>query len=281
MRDAMQRHAQELAAANARFDRLLASQPVQQPQQQRSAAPQTPDPVLDPDGYGQYLRAQNEQFYAIKRTEETFAEQHETLGKEFEAAYIELQKLNPENPADRAIGNRIYTSPNPGKALMRWHREQAALREMGGDPAAYRTRLRDELINDPDVVKAVLARVREQGDSGRPGAPRNVTRLPPSLNRARGGASGKEVLTAADNTDEAVFDYAMNGRLRMTRGRWSKPQRPPPLVHKTTSYSSFAGRLPANTSARPSTAPTWARPSTRSSVRSPSSSAAASRSTSR
>src|SRR5262249_27113777 len=127
MRDAMQRHAQELAAANARFDRLLASQPVQQPQQQRSAAPQTPDPVLDPDGYGQYLRAQNEQFYAIKRTEETFAEQHETLGKEFEAAYIELQKLNPENPADRAIGNRIYTSPNPGKALMRWHREQAAL----------------------------------------------------------------------------------------------------------------------------------------------------------
>jgi len=206
-RAADERYRADLAARDAQF-RLLQSQ--QQPPEQ-PAAPLKPDPVLDPEGYERYMMAALEQRYTVRRIEETFAAQHEALGKDFETAYVELQKLNPNNPVDKATGHRIYTSPDPGKALMKWHREQTALREMGGDPAAYRQRLRDELVNDPDMVKAVLARLREQGEEGRPGAPRNITRLPPSLARARGGSSAKEVLSAADNTDEAVFDYAMNG----------------------------------------------------------------------
>jgi hypothetical protein len=203
---------EEIAAANARIDRILAQQQPQQ-QQPPPPAPAKPDPVLDPDGYERYVVAQMEQRYTMRRIEETFQETHETVGKEFEAAYESLRKLDANNPVDRAIGNRIYTSPNPGKALMRWHREQTMLQEMGSDPAAYRQKLRDELLNDPDMVKAVLARVREQrdGNGQQPGAPRNVTRLPPSLNRARGGSTSNELLGAADNTDEAIFNYAMNG----------------------------------------------------------------------
>jgi len=200
----------EIAAINARFDRLLNAQQPQQ-RQEPPPAPAKPDPVLDPEGYERYVVAQMEQRYTLRRIEETFAETHEALGKDFEAAYMGLQKLDPNNPVDKAIGNRIYTAPNPGKALMRWHREQSLLREVGNDPAAYRQKLRDELLDDPDMVKAVLARVREQSEGGQPGAPRNITRLPPSLNRARGGSSAKEILGAADNTDAAVFDYAMNG----------------------------------------------------------------------
>jgi hypothetical protein len=201
---------EEIAAERARFDRLLSAQPQQR--HEPPPAPAKPDPVLDPDGYERYVVAQAEQRYTMRRIEETFAETHEALGKEFEAAYVNLQRLNPNNPVDQAIGNRIYTAPNPAKALMRWHREQTLLQEMGNDPAAYRQKMRDEFLNDPDMVKAVLTRVREQRDGGPQGAPRNVTRLPPSLNRARGGSSANELLGAADNEDGAIFDYAMNGR---------------------------------------------------------------------
>lgn len=201
----------EIAAANARLDRLMAMQEQARPRETPPPPPPKPDPVLDPEGYERYVVAAAEQRMTMLNIERSFAEAHETLGKEFEVAYSELQKLNPNNPVDKALGNRIYTAPNPAKAMMRWHREQTALREMGGDPAAYRQKMRDELVNDPEMVKAVLARMREQNESGEPGRPRNITRLPPSLNRARGGSSDR-VLGAADNTDEAVFDYAMNGR---------------------------------------------------------------------
>jgi hypothetical protein len=202
---------EEIAAERARIDRLLLQPPQQQqPQQVR---PPEPDPVLDPDGYRQHLKAEMQQQYTMRRIEETFQETHEELGKEFVDAYESLRKLDATNPVDQAIGNRIYTSYNPGKALMKWHREQTLIREVGNDPAAYRQKLRDELLNDPDMVKAVLARVREQrdGNGQQPGAPRNITRLPPSLNRARGGSTSNELLGAADNTDEAIFNYAMNG----------------------------------------------------------------------
>jgi hypothetical protein len=201
---------EEIAAINARFDRLLAAQQPQQ-QQQPPPAPAKPDPVLDPDGYERYVVAQMEQRYTMRRIEETFQETHEAVGQEFVAAYEGLRKLDPNNPVDRAIGNRIYTSPNPGKSLMRWHREQTILREIGNDVAGYEQRQREKFLNDPDMVNKAVARWREQRDGGPQGAPRNITRLPPSLNRARGGSTSNELLGAADNTDEAIFNYAMNG----------------------------------------------------------------------
>lgn len=202
---------EEIAAANARLDRLMAMQEQARPQPPPPPPPPKPDPVLDPEGYERYVVAQAEQRMTMLNIERSFAEAHETLGKEFEDAYSALQKLNPNNPVDKATGNRIYTAPDPAKAMMRWHREQTALREMGGDPAKYRQKIRDELLDDPEMAKAVFARWREQNQGGDPGRPRNITRLPPSLNRARGGSSDR-MLGAADNTDAAVFDYAMNGR---------------------------------------------------------------------
>jgi len=199
---------EEFAAERARIDRLLSQQPQQQPPPQQAPKP---DPVLDPDGYERYVVAQMEQRYTMRRIEETFQETHETLGQEFVDAYETLRRLDPNNPVDKAIGNRIYTSHNPGKALMKWHREQTILREIGNDPVAYKQRQREEFLNDPDMVNQAVARWREQRDGGPQGAPRNITRLPPSLNRARGGTSARETYSSSDNSDEAMMHYAMNG----------------------------------------------------------------------
>lgn len=195
----------QIANLNGQISTLTRVAPRQQ--QQEVQAPERPDPIVDPDGYAQYVRSEVEAGIISRNVEETFRDAHEEHGNKFEAAYQALTSLDRNSPADRALVQRISKSANPGRALMRWHTQQEAVREIG-DPASYRDRVRKEMLEDAEVEKAVLARVRERTNQGGQRRPNNITRLP-SLNSS-GSGSGRQSRNASDDddSDAAVAAYA-------------------------------------------------------------------------
>lgn len=178
-------------------------------QEEQRAAPERPDPIVDPDGYAQFVRSEVEAGIISRNVEETFRDAHEEHGNKFEAAYQALTSLDRNSPADRLLVQRISKSANPGRALMKWHTQQEAVREIG-DPASYKDRLRKELLDDPEFEKAVVARVRERqnGGNNQQRRPNNITRLP-SLNSS-GSGSGRQQRSASDDddSDAAVAAFA-------------------------------------------------------------------------
>jgi hypothetical protein len=80
---------------------------------------------------------------------------------------------------------------------------------MGLDDAAIQ-KMRDELLKDPEFLKAAIETVRngngqQQGQQGQ--RPNNVTRLPPSLSRTAGSSANADPIDT-DDSDRAIFDYA-------------------------------------------------------------------------
>lgn len=180
----------------------------------KSEAEEEPDVFADPQGFKQSIISAADKKYVLRRVEETFGDAHETHGKEFEAAYGALTKLDTTSPTDRALVQRISNAPNPGKALMRWHREQVVVREIG-DPTTYEARTRDRLLKDPETRKQLLKELRAEAegrlddDDGEDRKP--VRRNLPSLNSGARGGSGRGRQADPglyDDSDEAVFDHA-------------------------------------------------------------------------
>lgn len=170
----------------------------------KSTLPEEPDIFADPDGFKQSIKAELKREHTLQRVEETFADAHEAHGKEFEAAYGALTALDRANPTDRALVQRISTSPNPGKALMKWHRSEAAVREIG-DPAAFKERVRKELRDE------LLEELREEAEGNPEPGERRTRRNPPSLNSGARGSSGRGRAADPglyDDSEESVFDHA-------------------------------------------------------------------------
>lgn len=155
----------------------------QQPGQQQ--APQKPDMFADPEGYEQWLRNDIEQKTSERRINGSFQDAADEHGERFQTAFQTL--VASRDP--QLVGN-IVNSHNPGRTLMAWHDRQVLLSEIGSDPAAYKERVRQELLRDPEVRRQTLSGMRNdalRGDGD--GGPRTRTRLPPSLSSATGGAS--------------------------------------------------------------------------------------------
>jgi hypothetical protein len=108
---------------------------------------------------------------------------------------------------------RIWSSPNPGRALMNWHNQVKTLAEVGDNPAAYRAKIetetREKLVNDPDFIKGIMDKLREDAEGGDGKKPRVIFRNPPSANSARGGGMGQlQDRRPLDGSDAGVFASA-------------------------------------------------------------------------
>lgn len=161
---------------------------MRQPPQQRPEPVKPPDLIENPEGYADYLQQQVEHRYRKARIDETFEDARDANPEGFEKAWDSLLRANPN------IRNEIIAAPNPGKALMRWHQREAALSEIGPDLGSYRKRIEDQALEramaDPDFRQKVIDAAR--GEAGLPAnRPNNVTKLPPSLNRATGARSNE------------------------------------------------------------------------------------------
>lgn len=201
----------------------VGGQQQQAPQKQAGEVKSDPRPDMfaDPDGY----EAWNERRIArveqsvtqrieAQRVEMSMQYAHEKHGEAFDEAYKAITSLDRNNPRDRQIVQQIWSSPNPGKALMSWHNQVKTLREVGDDPTKYRekvaTETRDQLLNDPEFLKQVMEKLRGDAEGTGDGKkPRTVVRLPPSANSARGGGMGQlPDRRPQDNSEAAVFASA-------------------------------------------------------------------------
>lgn len=180
-----------------------------------------PDIFEDPKGYAEYLQkgfqteiAKRDKQIADARVETSMAIAHKFHKDTFEKAWEAVNKINVNDPDGRATVQRIYAAPDPGEALVAWHKRNQTLAEVGDDPTAYRERVaretREALLKDPEFRKQLLADMRGEAAHGEDGLPRTTTRLPRSLARAPGSNVGAVRVdpNADDGSPQAIANSA-------------------------------------------------------------------------
>lgn len=167
--------AEQNTAWERRFEQLI--QTVRpQPQQEK---PPAPDFWENPDAYltqkltpvQQQMQQQREEFSLMMANEKYGAEA-------VQEAYRAIASEVEANPAARAHVQAIMQTPHPYGALVDWHRKRQAAAEIGDDPAAYRERLKAELLAEmqgaapaaatPPVMPSNLAGARNVGSRSGP-----------------------------------------------------------------------------------------------------------------
>jgi hypothetical protein len=155
-----------------------------------------PDPLLDPEGYTAFVKDEIRQELLAERREASLAQAHKTHGKDFEEAYSAAQKH-----IDPALKARMQQSRDPGETLIEWHRELKTRAEVGNDLTAYKTKLREEALKDPEFRKAAMEAWRDAATPTVNGRPR--IDLAPTLS----GASRANALLKSENqTDPSDRD---------------------------------------------------------------------------
>lgn len=120
-------------------------------------------------------------------------------------AMTELERQMQMNPAARFEHQRIMASDHPYGELVAWHKRQAALKEVGDDPNAYKARILEEAKKDPAFVASIVEAARAQAQQPAANGTRSPTavNLPPSLNRTTG--SGGQAPSGAPKSDAEIF----------------------------------------------------------------------------
>jgi len=117
----------------------------------KTEAPARPDPLLDPEGYTKAIRDEIREELLNERRENSLAQAHRTYKGEFEEAYAAAQKH-----IDPVLKARMQQSRDPGETLMEWHREMKTRAEVGSDLTAYKAKLREEALKDPEFRKQAM-----------------------------------------------------------------------------------------------------------------------------
>jgi hypothetical protein len=215
-RDEARRANDDLTRRLGDFERQLTELRNPPRQQRQEEQPADPDPYADPTGFRDA---------GVKRAVDPIAKQledqrlatsemlardkfgDETVDQAF-TALDEAMRTNPQ--ANRFDHQRIMAARHPYAELVKWHKAQLATKEIGGDPAAYREKLRKELMADPEFVKEVIAAQGERdGDepAQRGGKGRSTTiELPPSLN-GRGGTGGNSGRASPENPRDLLNSF--------------------------------------------------------------------------
>lgn len=219
--DRAEQQAREAQAAALQMQRNLEA--MQRQIQQIQNPPKKPDPIdlFGDNGPEQFLGTVEERFAAQQATfqrelrnvrlENNFAMTHQLNPDVFPQAYQAFEQA--VKSGDQVVGARVFQSPNPGAAMIAWHKEQSAIKEIGGDPASYVQRKLDEALKDPAFLAKALEAAKATA-SGQPvvsttpaqsqARPNTVTQLPPSLRSVPGAASQSSGLESL--SDEELFN---------------------------------------------------------------------------
>ena len=157
------------------------------------------DPLLDPDGFTRKLTTEFSQRLAEVQLNNNLALAHVRHGEKFEKAYSAL--IAQAQAGNRQLVPHLTSQANPGEAIVKWYSDQETLREVGGDPASYKTKLLEEALKDPTyLAKAIEAAKASAGQQ----RSNNITKLPPSLSRTTGSSN--------DHDDEVMGVEALLAR---------------------------------------------------------------------
>jgi hypothetical protein len=213
--------AEKLDLALREIDNLKRAPRIEPRAAEPPKAETIPDIFEDPKGFTEHLQKgfqtelnKRDTQLANQRVETSMAIAHAFHKDTFEKAFESINKLSPNNPDDRVVVQRIYSSPNPGEALVSWHKRNETFARVGDDPAKFeeniRNQTREALMKDPEFIKQIVAAARGEAARGDNGQARTVTRLPKSLSGASGSNLGAERGDPHqyDDTDQAVAESA-------------------------------------------------------------------------
>jgi len=199
---------EERAALRAQVQQLM--QHVQQRERQQQPPPELPDFIEQPQAFAQAIQESARQEIERFRAEMEQREIHRSLqradqthGEEFREAYIAFNA--PELRGDVRLLEQVRNAYDQGEAILAWHRQQKALREIGPDPKAYRQKLKAELLADPEFRREYGETLRSQATT----RPSSVTSLP-NLARAPGSAGNSH--DDWPTTDAEIFADAARRR---------------------------------------------------------------------
>ena len=216
--------AKQTETLNAKFDGVLAALQRQQTPAAQIVPPKAdepPDLFEDPKAFADFITKgfqselqKRDKEMQDMRVETSMQVAHARHGDSFAKAFDAVKTLDPRNPDDQTAVRRIYAAPNPGEALVQWHKRNEVLREVGNDPAKYResvaAQTREALMKDPEFRRQLLEDLRADAETGDHGQPRTLTRLPRSLNGAAGNSRGTDDHMGSDGSERSVFDSAFN-----------------------------------------------------------------------
>ena len=214
----------ELDAINAKFDGVLAAMRQQQPVQQtapEAKAEEPPDLFEDPKGFAEYMQRgfqtelqRRDRAMEEMRVENSLQIAHSRYGEVFTNAMETVKNLDTQNPENLELRRKIYNSPNPGEALVQWHKRAEVLRQVGDDPVKFREQAaaqeRERLMKDPEFRRQLLEELRADAEAGDNGRARTAVNLPRSLSRVSGGSSHMADRVSMDDSDSAVFGSVFN-----------------------------------------------------------------------
>jgi len=158
-----------------------------------------PDPLIDPKAYREHIQKQVREDLLNERRETSLQSAHGKYGKEFEEAYATAQQK-----VDPALKSLMQSSRDPGETLIKWHREQKLLQEVGSDPNAWREKEAERLLNDPAFLEKAIAKARGEAEQQPSGG---KVKLPPSLSGATRATTRPETLSDDDMSDEALWNH--------------------------------------------------------------------------
>lgn len=205
-----------LADMNAKLDTALKQIETLKPKIEgpKADGEDGPDIFTDPKGFigklTEGIRSEYNQKIADVTAGTSMQIAHYKHGEVFEKAYKELTAL-PVDDTSRQLVQRLYHSPNPGEAIVAWHRQHEASKRIGSDgldkyEERVRAETREKLMQDPEFRKQLIEDLRAEG-SGK--GQRPSIRLPKSLNGAAGGGSQRIAdPDEFDNSETSVFSSA-------------------------------------------------------------------------
>ena len=196
-------------------------------QQAKPEQPKAEDLIFnDPAAYDRMIEQKIEQKTAHIRLESDMQMAAMRHGPMFDAAWQHFHQ-SCQNGADPVSWFRVMNARSPGEEMVRWFNERRILHETGGDVNAYRMRVAQQLLQDPEFLAYMQqnagqmpppnAQQRQQpqgqmqprGEDGRfqpQQQPRQEVRLPSSLSRMNGASRGVVSSEPEDGSEEAIFD---------------------------------------------------------------------------
>lgn len=149
-----------------------------------------PDPAEDPRAFAAYQQQAFEQRMWNERLNmsETMERQKhgDAVVDEAREAFAQAVKASP------ALYSDMQRQPNPYAFVVQWHQRQKLIDEIGNDPAAYRTRMMEQ-------IKAELA-----AQATASGAPTTPKQTPPPSMAAAPSAGGADLTTKGGLFDQVI-----------------------------------------------------------------------------
>jgi hypothetical protein len=192
----------------------LMRQLASRPQPQMPPQPK-PDMFENPSGFVQNeVRPSLEQInQRLQMQTEAFSKQMAAMAHGYDkvtaAEQALTQGMRQGDPSVKAVWEQAMQSAHPYEVITRWHVNQETMREVGGDLAAYKKRILEEALKDPEYQRQAIQASKGTAQHVARSVTSSVPKIP-SLGNVGAGAGGEPDLQ--EPSDEQLFRAAVTAR---------------------------------------------------------------------